>query len=505
MFFDVFVKFFVILDLAGFILIFLQAKPNVEEFKALFTASIVVFSVTSFFSIFPILIQGICLWAYFEFGQQLTLKLLSSGPIDYSFVWSLPEGINNLISVSVGGKFVDFLFWSGFILAALFSIDRLERRSLVFLAKNMKIGWASELLIERLEELSKAQKKEKEIIEGRKEEIKDQEMPLPPVTKEIKERIIFKPRFFKDRLWYMPLFFLSTTLPLLALPFIVGGASSFSDIITGGLSNPFFFVFGGTFLVTFLIFLIAFLWEAFTRIILEKDKIIIKNFFFVKKEFLYQNIKNIAVEGNDRGMETLIIGYEKQAKGRQMLKMARLFLWPFTTEKILEELKLRADNIAIDDNLIRKIRATRNVGNIIGVIITIVLCVGLIYFIFYQVKNRPIFSDTDCANQLGFWINDESTTKILETKEGFRPELSIKSPFYFFIDAEKSAPECNKKISLVIYDAKGNIVFQRENLTSPKTGIVNYYWENFFKAKGDYIFKVNYGNILAKKINFSVK
>ncbi|MCX6737390.1 MAG: hypothetical protein NTX26_01445, partial [Candidatus Parcubacteria bacterium] len=122
-----------------------------------------------------------------------------------------------------------------------------------------------------------------------------------------------------------------------------------------------------------------------------------------------------------------------------------------------------------------------------------------------RVTNRPKFSDSDCASHLVFWISDKPKVGVLETKEGFKPSLNRQTPFYFFIDAEKSAPECDKHLSLNVYNATGNIIFQKENLNTPLEGISYYYWEAIFKEKGDYLLKINYGNIPAKKINFSVK
>jgi len=501
-FFDVFIKLFLILDLVLFILILFQVKPNFKELEFLFLPLVVVFSVACFIPIFPVWIQGIYLWIYFKFGHQLILKLLSSGAIDYNLVWSLPKGINDLIGISIGGEFIDFVFWSGFVLSALFLIDRFERWFLIFLAKRIKIGWAREILEERFKAFAKTRKKAEGIIEVEKKEgLKDNEISLPPFPKEIKERIVFKPKFFRDRLWYQLLIFLSMTLPVL----LIMGWSFSSPAGVKGASDPLLIVFGGTFLLVFLIFLPFFLWEVTTRIILEKDKIIIKTFFLKKKEIFYRDIKSIDV----RRKEGMKIFYEKQTKGERILKTARLFPWAFTTEKLLKELKLRLDNIDINEdfiiNSIKTIKAARGLAGIIVGIVTVGLFCGFIYYIIYQAENRPKLSDMNCANRLVFWINDKPKTGILEIKEGFKPELSIKSPFYFFIDAEKSAPECDKNISFVIYNAKGNIIFQSGNLTSPKEGIAYYYWEAILKEKGDYFLKVNYGNIPAKKINFSVK
>jgi len=497
-FFGVFIQLFYVLYLVLFILILLQAKPDFKEFEALFVPLILILLIGSIISKFPVWIQGIYLWMYFKFGHQLILKLLSSGAIDYNFVWSLPKGINDLIGVSIRGEFINFVFWSGFVLSALFLIDRLERWFLIFLAKKMKIGWARELLEERLAKSSKAQKKDEGIIEvENKEGLKDNEISLPPFPKEIKERIVFKPKFFKDKLWYQPLTFLLITLPIL----VIMGWSFSSSAGVKGASDSLLIVFGGTFLLIFLIFLPFFLREATARIILEKDKIIIKTFFFKKKIIFYQDIKSVDAAG-----AIMEISYEKQIKGKRISEKAQFFPWPFTTEKVLRELKKCLGDINInDDFILKRTKAARGLAGIIVGIVTVVLFCGFIYYIIYQAENRPKLSDMNCANRLVFWINDKPKTGILEIKEGFKPELSIKSPFYFFIDAEKSAPECDKNISFVIYNAKGNIVFQSGNLTSPKEGITYYYWEAILKEKGDYFLKVNYGNIPAKKINFSVK
>ena len=501
-FFDVFIKLFLILDLVLFILIIFQVKPGLKYLEALFFPYLLVITIDRLILLFPIWIQGIYLWMYFKFGHQLILKLLSLGAIDYNFVWSLPKWINDLIGVSIRGEFINFVFWSGFILSALFLIDCFERWFLIFLAKKMKIGWTRELLGERLAKFSKAPKKAEGIIEVEKKEgLKGNEISLSPFPKEIKEKIVFKPKFFRDKLWYQLLIFLLMTLPVL----LIMGWSFSSPAGVKGASDPLLIVFGGTFLLVFLIFLPFFLWEVTTRIILEKDKIIIKTFFLKKKEIFYRDIKSIDV----RRKEGMKIFYEKQTKGERILKTAQLFPWPFTTEKLLKELKLRLYNIDINEdfiiNSIKTIKDVRGLAGIIVGIVTVILLFGFIYYIIYQAENRPKLSDVNCVNRLVFWINDKPKTGILEIKEGFKPELGIKSPFYFFIDAEKSAPECDKNISFIIYNAKGNIVFRSGNLTTPKEGIVYYYWEAIFKERGDYFLKVNYGNIPAKRINFSVK
>jgi len=494
-FFDVFVRLFFILDFVVFALIILQINPDFKDLATPFVSLSVILSVAGFARIFPIWAQAVYLWAYFKFSHWLILKLLALGMVDYNFAWTLPEWINDVIGVSVRGMFADFVFWSGFVLIALLLIDRLERGLLVFLTKTMKIGWARELIEERMEKLSKAQKAEEGIIEARKEkEAKDNEASLLPPSK---ERIVLRPKFFKDRLWYQWTMFLSMVFPVLMLPFVFGGIS--------GVSDPLYFVFGGTVLLIFLICLPFFLWEATTRIVLEKDKIIIKTFLFQKTEIYYQDVKNVDVRRN----EGLKIYYEKQTKKGKMSKVARLFPWAFTTEKLLKELKPRLENVDIDEDFIANstkiVKAARGMATVLTVLITVGLFTGFIYYIINQTANRPKFSDEDCANRLEFWINDEPKTGILETREGFSPELSIKAPFYLFIDAEKSAPECDKNISLVIYNASGYIAFQRGGLVPPKSGIANYYWEGILKEKGDYLLKINYGNIPAQRIDFSVK
>jgi len=496
-FFGVFVKLFLILDLVLFILILFQVRPDLKDFEALFVPYFLVLTIDCLILCFPIWIQGIYLWMYLKFGYQLILKLLSSGVIDYNFVWSLPKWINTFIGVSIRGEFIDFVFWSGFVLSTIFLIDRFERWFLVFLATKMKISWARELLEERLAKPSMVPKKYEGIIEVEKKEgLKDNEISLPLSPEEIRERVVFKPNFFKDRLWYQPLTFLLISLPILV---IMGWSFSGSAGVSGA-SKPLLIVFGGTFLLGFLIFLPFFLWEVTANIILEKDKIIIKTSFF-KKIIFYRDIKSVGASG-----AIIEISYEKQIKEKRTYEKAQFFPWPFTTEKVLKELKLRLYNIDIDEDFIlKRTKSARGLTGIIVGIVTVVLFCCFIYYIIYRIENRPKLSDTNCATQLVFWINDKPKTGILEIKKGLKPELSIKSPFYFFIDAEKSAPECDKNISFVIYNAKGNIVFLSGNLTTPKEGIVYYYWKNIFKEKGDYFLKVNYGNIPAKKINFSVK
>jgi|GEM_PF-5570672 len=482
---DRFIRLFFIADIVLFILIVLQVKPDLEEFKALLSSFLLVLSAATFFPIFPTWMQAVGLGIYFKFARQIILKIISSGAVDYNFVWSLPKGINELTGVPIKGEFVDFVFWSGFILCVIFFIDRLERGLLVFLAKTLKIGWAREFLGERLGELAKAQNK----IEA----VQNKEMLPSPPSKEIKERIVFKPKFFKDRLWYLPFYFLLIVLPVGILFFLGGSMNSVSIVL------------GSTFLLTFLVFLPFFFWEATTRFILEKDRLIVKTFFFLKKEFIYHDIKNITIEGNNRGMETLIIYCEKQTRKGTILKKARLFLWPLTTEKMLEELKPRLNNVNIDAYLVKRIRATRSVGNAIVLVIIIGLFVGFMYFIIYQAKNRPKLSDQDCADRLGFWISDKPKVGFLETKGGFEPEINKNLPFYFFIDAQKTFSECNKTVSFTIRNTDGNIIFQKENLPSPKKGIAYYYWKAVFKETGGYFMKINYTTIPAKEIHFSIE
>ena len=119
--------------------------------------------------------------------------------------------------------------------------------------------------------------------------------------------------------------------------------------------------------------------------------------------------------------------------------------------------------------------------------------------------NRPKFSDEECVDRLEFWINDQPKTKFLETKEGLNREISIDAPFYLFINAKENIRECDKKISFTIYNTKGAIVFQQEELTPSITGLINYSWTGILKEKDNYLLKINYGDIPAKEINFSVK
>jgi len=492
--FEGFIKLFFIFDTLFFIFILLQVKPNVEECKVFFFSFITVLSVACFFPIFPTWIQGILLWLYFTLCRQLIVKLISSGTIDYNFVWSLPKGVNDLIGIPIKGTFVDFVFWSGFIVCVIFFIDRLERRFFIFLAKTIKIEWANELLGESLNRFSKSQHTIGNGVTTKKtEEIQVNKMTTSPLHREIKEKIIFKPKFFKDRLWYLPFYFLLTILPVGILFFFGGGL------------GPFPIIFGCTALLTFLIFYPFFLWESTTRIILEKDKFVVKTFYIFKKEFYYRDIKNIVTEGNYRGMETLIIFYEKETKDRRILKNVRLFLWPYTIEKVLEELQPRLENITINDSIIKRIKTTRSVSNAILLVIIIGLFVGFLYFIIYQAKNRPRLSDQACAKQLGFWISDKQKVGIQGTKEGFKPELNMKLPFYLFIDAQKSFSECEKNISLTINNSYGNIIFQKESLTTPKKGISYYYWNGIIKEPGNYILNINYDALPEKKIEFLMK
>lgn len=505
--FDVFTKLFFILSLAVFVLIIIQIEPDFKDFITSFLSLITIFTIANFARIFPLWIQAIYLWLYVKFSHWLILKLLAPGMVDYNFTWTLPKWINDILGVSVSGTFADFIFWSGLVLIALMLIDRLERELLIFLAQKMKIGWAEELIKERVEKISKAQKKEEGIIEaGKKEEAKVGKISLPLPSK---ERVIFRPKFFKDRLWYQWFFFLSMVLPFLILFFLLGynNEPGALNAMNEESSNSLYFIWGVV-LSIFLICLPFFLREVTTRIILEKDKIVIKTFFFRKTEIYYSDIKNIDVKRNG----VLEIYYDKQTKKGKIPKIVGFFPWAFTMEKLLRELAPRLENINIDENFIlnsmKEVKAARNPATtVLIMLITVGLSIGFIYYIIHQATNRTKLSDEDCAQQLEFWINDEPKTGILETKAGFNPEISIKAPFYFFVDAE-NAPGCDKNISFIIYNASGNIVSQKGGLIpseTGETGIVNYYWEAVFKEKGNYLLKVNYGNIPAKEINFSVK
>lgn len=498
--FDVFIKLFYVFYFLLFIYILLQVKPEIDEAGVLFISYFLPVIIGRFIPLIPIWIQLIYLWVYFNFSQQLFVGLLSSGIIDYNFAWSLPIEINNLIGVSISGKFIDLIFWSGFIIGIIFVIDSFGSWLLTLLARKMKIDWAKELLQQRFEEISKFQKQIQAVSEAEKTEgDKGNQVSLKSTTNEINERIVFKPKFFKDRLWYVPCWFLTLVSPVLILPFLAGG-----DLRVFDLSNPIIAVFGGTALIVFLIFLPFFLWEGTTRIILEKDKIIIKTFYFKKTEIPFQSIKNIYTQKR----EGLKIVYEKQINDKKFDKIFRFFPWAFTIEKLLLKLKPRLNKISINDDFIidsiKTLKAARNPTTVLTIVITMGLLIGFLYYIFYQIENRPKLSDKDCADYFIFWVNDKPNIGILETKGESKPELSIDSPFYLFINAKESFPECNKNISFTINNDKGNIVFRSGNLIPPKTGIGNYHWDAIIKEKGNYVFKSNYENIPSKTINFLV-
>lgn len=495
--FDIFTPLFLVLDLATFILIILQTNPDFNDFMTLLVPLIIILSVALLVQIFPLWIQAVCLWAYFKFSHWLILNLLSSGFVDYNFTWTLPEWISNPVGLSAKGTSADFIFWSGFILIALLLINQLNAKLLVFLAETMKITWARELMTKRIEKNLKDLKTTEGIIEvSGKKEIRDDKVLSLPLSK---ERIVFRPKFFKDRLWFLWIMFLSMVFPVLILILL------FALEGTTNISDSFYFVFGGTILLTFLIFLPFALWEATTRITLEEDKIIIKTFFFKKTEIYYSDIKNVYVQRN-KGLQ---ICYENQTKKKEILKTAQLFPWAFTTEELLKELKPRLENVNINDNFIvnsiKTVKAARSPTTVLTVFITTGLFIGFIYYITNQAENQLKFSDEDCANQLEFWINDKPKIGILETKEGFNPELNIEAPFYLFINVEKNALKCDKNISFAIYNTNEDIVFKEEKLEFFKTGITSYYWEDILKEKGDYLLKANYGGILVQEIDFSVK
>ena len=156
--------FFIVLDLALFVIILFQGKFDVEEAKTLFTLWLLAFTFAEIVLLCPILIQIILLWVYSSFAPQLILKIFHwVGAIDYNVAWSLPKWINNLIGISIGGKAIDFIFWSGFIFSAFFVIIRIEKWLLSFLAGKVKIDWAKEPLEAKLKNILKNIKKKDEI------------------------------------------------------------------------------------------------------------------------------------------------------------------------------------------------------------------------------------------------------------------------------------------------------------------------------------------------------
>ncbi len=501
--FNTFINLFFILDIAVLILIIIPIKPNFNDLYTLFPPLLIILSIASLTQIFPVWIKGVCLWLYFKFGHLLILKTLTSGMIDYNFSWTLPEWINNIFGISISGTFSDFIFWSGFILLAIFLITGIEKKLLTFLAKDMEVGWAKELIEEAEEKHLKSQETKEKVEEiTQKEEVKDSEIS---VAQPLKEKIVLKPNFFKDRIWYQFFVFLSISLPPLILFRLLNSIPSFTDTVIKNSSNPLNLIFGYAILFVFLICLPFFLREISTRIILEKDKIIIKAFPFKKSEIYYSDIRNIYV-GENGGLE---IYHDKETKRKMETKVTKLSPWPFTMEKLLIELKPRLKDINIDSNFItdsiKQIKGARSLASILIVLLVILLFFGFIYYLINKEVNRPKFSDEECVDRLEFWINDQPKTKFLETKEGVNPKISIDAPFYLFINAKENIRECDKKISFTIYNTKGTIVFQQEELTPPVTGLINYSWTGILKEKGDYLLKINYGDIPAKEINFSVK
>ncbi len=81
---------------------------------------------------------------YFNYGYRV-LSVIKTGIIDNNFAWSLPDSISNLIGFSIGGRVIDFLFWSGFVLSVLVTASQLGHKVLLFLDKR-KIGFASEIV-----------------------------------------------------------------------------------------------------------------------------------------------------------------------------------------------------------------------------------------------------------------------------------------------------------------------------------------------------------------------
>ena len=182
------------------ILLPLQIKPDVDEFAILWEPLITVLIIASLFSRLPVWIQVIYLFVYYNFGHQLIVAALSTGMINYNFALSSLGGVNTLLGFSVRGEFADFVFLSGLIIGVLFIISSLGRLLFTFMAKR---------------KFTQNPKPENMPYQNLVNENKGISTPLP--LDELKENVVYKPSFFKDRLWYQLIMFLLIASPLLII------------------------------------------------------------------------------------------------------------------------------------------------------------------------------------------------------------------------------------------------------------------------------------------------
>ena len=458
-----------------------QVTPDFGVLMELLMIPLIPFFFIRLILALPIWLQAVYLFAIYKFANTLILKILVIGSIDYNFTWTLPKWINDTLGISISSDYATFAFWSIFILSALCIIIGIGDRYLLSQAKK-NVPWAKEVIDERM-------KNDKRIDDNFARE-KGGEIEVPKYSEDPNKRIVFKPNFFKDKLWYP-----------LAMSFIM-----ISPIIVMSLTSDLMKNSIGTItIISFiLIFLPFFIWEISTRIVLEKDKILVKS-LLSRKTILYEDI--VGIDSAENGAMRILYIHNSRQKSYQLLP------WAFTTEKVVQELKNRLKKVNINEELIiKKVRLSRNLTSVIVTAIIVGLLMAGLYFLITKLQNREKYSKEKCSEQLEFWISDKEVSNILETKDGYIPKIGISNPFYFWIKSKTKAVECTESVTYVIYNSNNRVIYESTPIIPgylEKIGdnnkIISYYTTDLFPDSGSYTMEIYYGDILADEIEFTVR
>jgi hypothetical protein len=429
----------------------------------------------------PIWLQAVYLFLIYRFANTLILKILVNESIDYNFTWTLPKWVNDTLGISISSNYATFAFWSIFILTTLCIIIGIGDRYLFSQAKK-NVPWAKEVIDERIKNDRRA--------EDNFAREKGGEIEVPKYYGDPNERIVFKPNFFKDKLWYQLAMFSLMLSPIIIM-------SLTSELLKNSVG-----IFTST--LSVLIFLPFFILEISTRVVLEKDRIIVKS-LLSRKTILYEDI--VGIDSANNGAMRILYIHNSRQKSYQLLP------WAFTTEKVVWELKNRLKKVNISEELIiKKVRLSRNLTTVIVTAIIVgAVMVGLYIFI-TKLQNREKYSKEKCSEQLEFWIGDKEVSNILETKDGYIPELSISNPFYFWIKSKTKAYECTESVTYVIYNSNNSIVYKSTPIIpgylekiGDNSKIISYYTTDLFPDSSSYTMKIYYGDILADEIEFTVR
>ncbi|MDD3735263.1 MAG: hypothetical protein PHO31_02190, partial [Candidatus Pacebacteria bacterium] len=136
------------------ILIFVQEKSDWYDTMTIFTIFYAIDILTAIAIHLPIWVQIIYFPCFLFFYYTRAYKFfysLNLG-INYDFVWTLPQKINNFFGISLQGKIIDFIFWSGFICTLLLFLMQIKAWILKFLIKR-NVGFALEVEKEAKEQL----------------------------------------------------------------------------------------------------------------------------------------------------------------------------------------------------------------------------------------------------------------------------------------------------------------------------------------------------------------